>query len=775
MSLVNTVKKTYAQKFGKAEIVPPDPDDINANSKVSPEEESDIISKYESFSTAAKNTCKDIHVDYLDDKRFAELDEQWDLDAKTRRASETTPRPTLVFNMVRKFINQIVNPIRKNKPAIKVLPRGDGATLELAEFRQSLIAGIERVSLAQEAYLHAFQDAVTAGLGCFRIVPQFESDDSMDQMLTIKAVEDASNVSWDPDSKEVDFSDANYFKIEEKMSDEKFKELYGEYNDGNFKRRFDYSKQNDNVSSAWGTPGQPKVIEFWYAEFTPERLYQLKSLDENGMKRTAWESEKPKKEMLDLDGDDKPISRMSKRKCIYWCKLAGKRLISRVEWPGTRIPIYLVTGRRVYIDGKWTFWSLTRSQKSSQKAYNYARSSQIERIAQAPKMPYLVEEGSIPPQYLPQWQQASSRNWPFLMYKGYDEKTQREMRMPSKSQPMGADPALTQETMLAQDELKSVSGQFNPSIGNTEGNQSGKAIGLLQQQGDVSNFDFYDNLITQIERCGDDLNELIPIYYSGMRQVLIVGKDDSPSIVWINKQDKDEKGNIYHHKVEQGKYKSIVEVGPSYKTKLLESADAMTSLLQSVPIIGQVAPDLIAKALGTAQGWDVTDSLVERIRLFLPPQVQQSINSQGKNQPQIPPNVIAALQQADQEHAQSQQIIQAMGAKLQSLESKEAVEMRKLDIMEYDSKTKRADVLVKAHINGLSAVLDAEQEWQLDKSQKEHEMMMQQQAKQHQAQQAQAVQEAQQQQSGQPASPAGATNPASTAEPPQTSSPAPTV
>lgn len=716
MSVLTKTKELYARRFGPTELVPPDPDAINDISGLEPEDELEVLERFETDCGGSRNGMSQIHEEYLNDKRMLELDDQWSDESQARRNDEQTPRPMLVFNMIRKFKNQIVNPIRKNKPAIKVLPKGMGADQKSTEFRQGLIAGIERTSNAQNHYIHAFEEAVGCSYGVFRILPEWEADDSMDQRLCVATVQDASTVSWDSEAMMDNYDDALWYKIETVVSADRLRILMGEYGENRFKQ----ARVTDESKAFWGDAKEPKITEYWYIEMTPETLYELNEVDENGINKTAWASEKPDPSSILIKEDGSQSKRESKRRCVYWCKLAGKRVLSRVEWPGTRIPIYIVSGRRVYIGGRWYYWSLTRSQKSSNRAFNYAMTAQLERVATTTKAPWMIPEGGISTQDLGFWNTSATRNWPFLKYQTKNSKGDL-IPAPFKTPPAGADPGITELIQLSQQMMKDTSGMFNPSVGQQEGDQSGKAIQLLQQQGDVSNFDFYDNLMTQIERCGDDLNELIPIYYQGARQVLIVGKDDSPTLQWINKESQDEKGNVYHHKVEQGRYKSICEVGPSYKTKLLESSDALTSLMQSVPLIGQVAPDIIAKVIAAAQGWgDVGDLLADRLKRALPPGLQDKPNGQQ----QIPPQVIQALQQADQEHAAMTQQIQEMTQELQQLQAKAQTENRKIDVQEYDSITKRITALASANITGLQAVLDAENEVHIEGLRQQHDRAM---------------------------------------------------
>ncbi len=676
----------------------------------------DIITKYEAF-IEASTLCTEIHRDYRADKKFVELDLQWEASALAARNQEISPRPSLVINLCRQFSYLVTNEAAKMKVGGKILPVGEGANEKTAEIYEGLVRAIQRTSNADAAYDHALQDAVNGGFGAFRVIPEYESDDSFDQCLKIKRIMDATSVRWDNNSTEPDFSDMMVCTFSEQMTKKAFEQQYGKE-----ALRF-YTVANQPDGDAWGDKDGPVVTEFWYIELEPERLYQLTELDESGIPKTAWASELVSAggdvpdELLSMESDGieetelgpierfKPIYRDSKRRYVKWCKLAGGKVLKKVDWPGYWIPVFLVAGREVIVDGMHKMVSMIRPMKDSQRVYNYTRSSQVERLSLAPKNPYIAAEESITPQQKKLWDTANVKNYSVLKYKAYDDQG-RPLPAPRRTDPISTDPALTEEAMITTNELKAVTGKYDPSVGKNQGDQSGKAIIALQDQGDTATYDFIANRNVAIEHCMRVLVDLIPYYYDTARQIMIVNGEDKQELVTINQKYTDADGNPIHHNLTVGKYKLAYEVGPDRKTRLQANADMMQGLAQSVPQAGMTRPDLLFKMLAISNGLDpqLVEEMVESMKVMLPPPVQEQIKQkQGGSQQQIPPQVLQALAQADQDAAAAEQQI----AELSSMKD---LEVRKLDVQEYEAETARIKVFVDAGASVDQAIVHADSE-----------------------------------------------------------------
>src|SRR6185369_2105244 len=78
--------------------------------------------------------------DFVDDLRFARLEEQWPDKVKQDRMK--AGKPCLTLSKMNSFIRQVVNDARQNKPSIKVHPQDSKADPETAEVYDGLIRNI---------------------------------------------------------------------------------------------------------------------------------------------------------------------------------------------------------------------------------------------------------------------------------------------------------------------------------------------------------------------------------------------------------------------------------------------------------------------------------------------------------------------------------------------------------------------------------------------------------------------------------------------------------
>ena len=115
---------------------------------------------------------------WLDDFRFARLNQQWPAEVEQDRIRDG--RPALTFNRLPTIIRQVVNDARQNRPAIKTSPADDQADLDTAKVFNGLIRRIEHNSDADVAYDHALDCAVSGGFGYFRINLEYATDDGFD-------------------------------------------------------------------------------------------------------------------------------------------------------------------------------------------------------------------------------------------------------------------------------------------------------------------------------------------------------------------------------------------------------------------------------------------------------------------------------------------------------------------------------------------------------------------------------------------------------------------
>jgi hypothetical protein len=203
------------------------------------------------------------------------------------------------------------------------------------------------------------------------------------------------------------------------------------------------------------------------------------------------------------------------------------------------------------------------------------------------------------------------------------------------------------------------------------------------------------------------LVDLIPKIYDSTRVVRILGYDGTPGEANIDPTlptASEQSGLQTMYNLGVGRYDVSISSGPSYNTMRQESAAAMIEMVQANPALMQIAGDIIVKN----QDWPGAEELAERLKLTLPPEIQQA--EQAKKSQQMPPemqNIVnqfqQALQQKDQMMEQASQKIEEMMDEMKKLESanesKESevlIKAVEAEIRAYDSETKRLQVVQQA-------------------------------------------------------------------------------
>ena len=311
-----------------------------------------------------------------------------------------------------------------------------------------------------------------------------------------------------------------------------------------------------------------------------------------------------------------------------------RRLISAVEvleeetWPGSMIPIVPVWGEEIVYRGKRYFRSLIRDARDPQMMMNFWRSASTELVALAPKAPWLVPTGSIPPHEADKWATANTRSHNVLEYD--PSAGPMPMRQPFAGVPAGA----LQEALNAQDDMKAVVGIFDASLGARSNETSGRAIQARQREADKGTFHFIDNLSRAIQYAGRVLIECIPSIYSERQTIQVLGEDEAQKVVRLVASQgeppspEDPDGKLYDLSV--GKYDVTVTVGPNYATQRQATVDAMGELMRSYPPSAEAIGDLYVKNMD----WPQADKAAERIQVLqyargmqigIPPEVLQNL------------------------------------------------------------------------------------------------------------------------------------------------------
>lgn len=594
----------------------------------------------------ASDTEARLRAEMLMDLRFR-AGEQWPDPILADRTVDK--RPSLTVNRLPQFIKQITNPQRQARPALQINPIGDGADQDTAEILQGIVRHIEHTSHAEVAFDGAYEDAVTMGRGWFRVLTEYVDDgQTFDQEIIVKRIPNAFTVYVDPSAQEVDYSDARFMFVVDDMPKDEYVRKYG---DASYKSLEQFRSVGDK-SPDWFPEGRVRIAEYWYVEEIERELALIPAQEAGHPDMIVPIEQVPSNLQKAIKNRRKVTTR--KVHCVI---MNAGQVLSRQEWPGRWIPIIPVLGDEINIDGRRDLVGIVRYARDPQRMYNYWVSAQTETIALAPRAPFIGAAGQFKNRES-QWRQANNRNFAFLEYEPVSSGGQ-PVPPPQRQTFEPPIAAIVQATRQADNDLKSVIGFFDASLGQPGPDQSGKAILARQRQGEMGNVNWIDNLGRALWHYGRICLDLIPHIYDTPRVLNIIGLDDQRKQVTINQPFVDPAGVEQIYDVRKGRYNVTLTIGPNYESRRQEAVASMLQLVQAAP---QMIP-LIGDLLVGEMDWPMARQISERLKKMLPPPLQE----QQDGQPQVPPQVQAQMAQLAQQH---EALLKAYGEAMDTIRAK---------------------------------------------------------------------------------------------------------
>lgn len=535
--------------------------------------EDKLLSRIRSRFEYAKEYWKDIYEDGKDDTKFVAL-EQWD--TRERDARKEAVRPCLVMDEINQNLNQVINSIRQNKRAIKVVPRGFGANDKTAELRGDLIREIEYKSHAQSAYITGFQSICIAGYGGWVIRRRYVSEKGFDQEIVIERIQNAESSYPDPDSKKSDFSDAKWWFLLDLIPRSEYKERFPKAT------IVDFDAEQYKVYSSWITEQTIQVAEYWEVTEEDRELY-LVTLPQThdgkgGGVMPMFEDELP--EGFDPNGKDKEsirAQRTSQKTVVKQHITNGVEILETNDEPGKFIPIIWGTGKELYVETqagtKRKLMSMVRGARDPQRMLNYYATAAAEMTGMMPKVPWIAAHGQlVNPE---NWQLSNVSPVTVLEYKpkvdGIDEILPPPQRVPLDALPI--------EKMEIGKESCRRSIQaalgMNPLPTNAQkiNDKSGVALKQIDDEEDRGTFHFVDNFEMMLEHSGRVINDKIPYVYDGQRTIgLRNGKDDHRTQE-VNTNDDPNTSLVV------GEHEVTISTGPSFQSEREQANEFVKTII----------------------------------------------------------------------------------------------------------------------------------------------------------------------------------------------------
>jgi cell division septum initiation protein DivIVA len=549
---------------------------------------------------------------------------QWDKTVKNERGD----RPSYEFNKLAVKADRIINDMRANRPQGKVRGTEDGDK-DTADILEGLCRNIFANSDGDTICDYAGEYQVGGGMGAWRIDTEY-ADDSFDQDIKLSPIKNPLCLYCDPAAADPIKRDAEDWILTERIANAAHESKYKD------RKKVSFEESEFDDEGDWRDEETTRICEYWWKEYVNKELWLLP----DGKVIDSTSDEAALLDPTQIPGpDDRKRRRTVRAPKIMMCIASGEAILEGpIECAGTQHRFVMVFGKWVVIDGKVIWYGLTRHAKDAQRRYNVSQTAVTETIATAPKSFFWVTDKNAAG-HLDKWAVAHKEAMPFLTF------TPDPLNGNAAPQRMGGQEvpvALIQESVMANQDLKDVTGVYDASLGEKSNESSGRAISRRAEQSDIINLIFPDNMAKGIKRTWEIMLDLIPHVYDTERTIRVLGVDGAEKFVKVNSFVVDEASGEQKavNDLRRGKFDVTVTTGPSFATQRQEASELYVQLLQAIPALGAVAPDLVVKTFDTPYSED----MAERLRMMLPPQIQQSLN---KDKP-IPPEAQAALQQAQQ-------------------------------------------------------------------------------------------------------------------------------
>lgn len=283
------------------------------------------------------------------DRAFA-CGDQWN---EFVTAAGESGRPEAVFNMIDNFKNAIVNPFlaRPFDISYTIESTQDNSVDAINEW----VRGLQNEWQTKNAIETGLIASVECGRGFFYVT------NTDNNRIGVFAVDDPTMVMFDPNSTEINGSDAETCAVVEYITKSKAKAKYGEKYDEDVRKDF-----LPNLGENFNPQEDMSVIINFYELKTEYQEVQT----ELGVEKIEV-------------------------KTVLFTKFLDGNVVQQVSLPLNHIPVVPICGTKTWIDKHRTFVGITHKLRYPQMVINYAVRQLMERLARTPKSQLIIGKTAL--------------------------------------------------------------------------------------------------------------------------------------------------------------------------------------------------------------------------------------------------------------------------------------------------------------------------------------------------------------------------------------------
>lgn len=551
-----------------------------------------------------------IRIAALDDNRMINGD-QWDPEVVAER--DRDGRPHLTYNQYPAMIADIVGDQRQNTPTTKFRPVDDAGDTEIADIYGTISQHIDNISDANTVRSCAFEQALGTSFGYYRLTNE-RSGDGLEQDLFLRRIPNQFSVYMDQSAQQYCYEDGRFAIITSVIPKKK---LAFEYPDLDMSSFSEPLGVGDNGRTFWTTKDDIRVAEYYYKVMSKKKIAILSDGEKIELSGNLTKEFIESSEFLTELGQSIERIETVNTLSVWYCKVAGgtEFLEEPRDLEVKLIPIMPVFGPETWFEDKRCYSSLPRYSKDAQMDYNFTKNASLESTALQPSAPFVGTESQFEG-HETEWDDMKPRKR--LTYNDVPGTPP-----PRREAPPQRSSGWSEQVASAFGDIRNIIGIHNVG-GQPDNARTGRAVLAREKAQDNHTYQFVDNLRRAVRYEGRVKIEWIPKIYDTNRIIRITPEgEQGEKVVEINKTVIGPDGEpMILNDVTVGTYDLVADIGPSFATQRIETANMLQDMLQYVqdPRVQMITLKMIAKN-SAFLGWEEFSSAIDSV--LNPPQVEQ--------------------------------------------------------------------------------------------------------------------------------------------------------
>lgn len=515
--------------------------------------------------------------------------------------------PRFEINKISKEIRRISSEFRKNRINVEFKPADIYASQELSDKLNQRYRADYQESNGQFAVTNAFDDAITGGYGAFRLCAEYEDEldpENENMLIRFKPVYDAAScLFYDPNSKEMDKSDAEWAFEMFAMPAEAFKDEYGR--DGQSVNTIPYGRFED-----FCVPNNVYLARYYCVKTEKDEIISYTNpVTGESAKYYGSDIEEIIDELTEKDFVE-TARRAVKRRRVYCGLMDGLGWLDKPRIiPFEYIPLIAVYGERYFIDGQERIKGHATNALDAQRLENLMVSMLADTATQGNESTPIIDVEQMTG--LEKFWAARNKERPaYLPLKSIKDKSGNIIAPANVSgytQPPQLNSGLVTLLQYTGQGIQELIG--GSATGEMPANMATETVEAIYNRTDANSGVYIDNLAMALIYCGKVWLSGARMLYGNGRQLTMVNEEGQMDIGRMVGfvVDRQTGKKVPTNDLSVGRYSVCVNVGADFSTRRDQTVSKLTPVLQALMPEDPNRPLVLGMIIDNLQGEGLDD------------------------------------------------------------------------------------------------------------------------------------------------------------------------